>query len=218
MNLDLTPNPDGFGARLNRTVSLRKWNEIIEGNQAQVNAALREFGFLEGKVWPFSKTKTVQEQILRRLSMFLHRDGTQRLMVAPKGIRKEGTWLFPDEEYTQAQWAGISALMESEDLSSETRSVLDIKRKRLGTESAENIPIGLGVVTDPAFSYEHVKKYQAAVLEHKGPKAQKMTWDDRDLFARKLVIMRTGLPHMRELSTPLDFSSGPGVDYVDAKR
>lgn len=217
MSLDLTPNPNGFGAKLNRTVTLPEWNRMIAGTQAEVKEALSAFEFLEGRVWPFLVTDTFQEQLLRWSSMFLHRDGPVRLMVTPKGGRKEGTWLLPHVDYTEAQRAGLTVLVESEGLSTETRRVLERKRNKLGTEYAGNIPVNIGIVADRGFGYQHVKDYQAAVLQAKGPKARRISWDDGDLFTKKLVVMSSRLPHMRELSSPLDFSVGSSVGYADAQ-
>lgn len=217
MALDVTPNSDGFGAKLNRTVSLPEWEQMIASTQAEVKEALNAFGFLEGRVWPFLATDTFQEQLLRWSSMFLHRDRPLRLMVTPKGGRKEGTWLLPDEDYTEAQRAGLTALVESEGLSVETRQALERKRDKLGTGYAENIPVNIGIVADRGFNYQHVKGYQAALLQAKGPRAKRISWDDGGILTKKLVIMCPRLPHMREVSSPLDFSVGSSVGYADAQ-
>lgn len=218
MALDLTPNPDGFGAKLNRTVSLPEWDRVIAGTQEEVRKALKEFGFLESKVWFAGSTRILGEQISRWASMFLHRDNVIRLMTTPRGGRREGTWLFPDDEYTAAQQAGLSALIKRGGFTPEAMDLLEVRKRRLGTEQAESVPVGTGVLADRALNYEHVRDYQEALLAAKGTRAKKISWSDHGIFTKKLVIMRRGLPHMREVSCGLDFSVGSSVAHADAQR
>lgn len=219
MALDVTPNSDGFGAKLNRIITPTEWKRIVSGTRDGLGAALKEHKFLEGEVFFPGTTYQLDEQLVRWASMFLHRDGGRsRIMVTPKGGRKEGTWLVPEDEYTEMQRVGLTALIDRGGFASETMEVLEQKRKKLGVDQAENLPVGAGVLADRALSYEHVRDYQAAVLAAKGPRAKKVTWEDDKFFTRKIVITQSRLPHMREVSSALDFSVGPSVNCADVLR
>jgi hypothetical protein len=203
---DIEDNPNGFGGVFQHPVRLdSSLLDHMRFPELEEILAVREFaeGFSDGK---FAKYIGFVSRRDEQASMLLHSDARIRLLSAPlEGTgRAYRTILVRKRAYSTAIQAGLQYL-RNEGFSENVDNALKIS-SGVFPHVAISVDVAYQLASLLNNKWELASGYQQAVIEAAGTDVQFIDWSRKpDNPFRKIVIMSSHLPHMREVTSQASF-------------